>query len=63
MSDTEARLRVVETAQAVHEAVCAERHKGITMRLNVVLAGIGVLLAALAGGAPLVQFFRALLIH
>ena len=46
--DLEKRMREVERAQAVHEAVCAQRYAGITLRLNVLM---GLLLALLAAGA------------
>lgn len=52
------RLRTVETKQEVHEAICAERYKGIALRLNVILAGIGIILTAIAAGDPLVGLIR-----
>jgi len=45
-------MRDVERAQAVHEAVCAQRYGAITTRLNVLLGLLGALLAAGAAGNP-----------
>jgi len=58
---TEARLRVLERDQAVHEAVCAERYKGITLRLNIVMAALLLLLGAAASGNPVVAALRAVM--
>lgn len=57
----EARVRVVEADQRVHEAVCAERYKGIAVRLNVILAGMGIILTAIAAGDPLVGVIRKII--
>lgn len=56
--DIEDRVRVVEQKQLVHEAVCAERYKGIANRLNVIMAGIFLLLSAVAAGDPLVAIVK-----
>lgn len=56
----EARVRTVEADQRVHEAICAERYKGIANRLNIIMAGIGIILAAIAAGDPLVAFLKKL---
>jgi len=50
--DIDKRVRDVETAWKVHEAVCAERYKGITLRLNVTMGLLGLLLTAVVGGNP-----------
>lgn len=57
----EARVRAIEIDQSVHEATCAERYKGIALRLNVIMAGIGILLTAVAAGDPLVGVLKKLL--
>lgn len=53
--DLEQRVRTMERTQAVHEAVCAERYKGITVRLNVLLGLLLALVGAAAAGNPLVE--------
>lgn len=57
----EARLSAVERGHAVHEAVCAERYKGINFKLNVILIGVGIILTAIAMGDPLILFLRGVL--
>lgn len=57
-TDIERRLRTVENRADVHEAICAERYKGIALRLNIVMGGIGILLTAVAAGDPLVAVVR-----
>ena len=54
----EMRIATLEKNVAVHEAVCAERYKGINTKLNIVLAGIGIILTAVSAGDPLVMFLR-----
>lgn len=61
--DLDPRVREVETAVRVHEAVCAERYKQINLRLNIIMAGIGIILTAVAAGDPLVGVLRAVLAH
>jgi len=56
--DIEDRLRLVERATAVHEAVCAERYKGITLRLNVLMGLLFILLGAAATGNPLIALIQ-----
>ena len=55
-------MRVVEARAEVHEAICAERYKGLLLRLNIIMFGIGVILTAIAAGDPLVGLARRLLI-
>ena len=57
-ASNEDRMRDVETKVAVHEAVCAVRYKGIELRLNIIMAGIGIILTAIAAGDPLVGLIR-----
>ena len=57
------RVREVEAAQRVHEAVCAERYKAINLRLNVIMSGVGIIITAIAAGDPLVSLLRALMAH
>ncbi len=59
--DIEDRMRTVEQRQLVHEAVCAERYKGIALRLNVIMCGIGLLLTAVAAGDPLVGVIKKMM--
>lgn len=61
--ETESRVNRLERDTAVHEAVCAERYRGITVRLNVVMAALGMILTAIAAGDPLVGFLRALVVR
>lgn len=61
MSDEEERLRKVEMAWAVHEAVCAERYRGITLRLNVVMGLLMALVGAAAAGNPVIAAMRQIL--
>lgn len=56
----EARVAALERQFAVHEAVCGERYKAINFKLNVVVGGIGIILAAISAGDPLVAFLRRL---
>lgn len=42
------RMRVVEQRVAVHEAVCSERYKALTVRLNIAIALLLVVVTALA---------------
>ena len=58
MADDEQRIATLERNVAVHEAVCAERYRGINSKLNIVLAGIGILLTAVSAGDPLILFLR-----
>lgn len=58
--DLEPRIRDVEMSTRVHEAVCAERYKAINLRLNVIMAGLGIVLAAIAAGDPLVGLLRSM---
>ena len=55
----DSRLREVEQAQAVHEAVCAERYKAINLRLNILMAGMAILLAGAVAGNPVLTALRA----
>jgi hypothetical protein len=59
--DLEKRMRTVEQSQAVHEAVCAERYRGITLRLNVTMALLLAMLGAAAAGNPVVAALTKLL--
>jgi hypothetical protein len=52
--DLEQRVRTMERTQAVHEAVCAERYKGITLRLNLLLGLLVALVGAAAAGNPVI---------
>lgn len=61
MADDEQRIATLERNVAVHEAVCAERYKGINTKLNIVLGGIGILLTAVSAGDPLILFLRRML--
>jgi hypothetical protein len=61
MSDEDERLRKLERDVAVHEAVCAERYKGIMLRLNVVMALLLTLVGAAAMGNPVVAAVRQIL--
>lgn len=64
MSDVsidEQRIALIEKAAAVHEAICGERYKAINFKLNVVVAGLGIILAAISAGDPLVAFLRRIL--
>jgi hypothetical protein len=63
MTDLEPRVRATELTQAVHEATCAERYKAINLRLNIIMAGLGIVLAAIAAGDPLVGLLRAMAGH
>lgn len=54
-------MRIVESRHDVHEAICAERAKGITLRLNVIMVGIGILLTAVAAGDPLVGLLKKMM--
>lgn len=54
----ESRIAAVEKEFAVHHAVCLERYKSINFKLNVVVAGIGIILTAISAGDPLVAFLR-----
>ena len=57
----EARMALLERQYAVHEAVCSERYKAINFKLNIVVAGIGIILTAISAGDPLVAFLRRLI--
>lgn len=61
MADDEQRIATLERNVAVHEAVCAERYKGINVKLNVVLCGIGIILTAVSAGDPLLLFLRRMI--
>lgn len=54
----EQRIATIERQAAVHEAICGERYKAINFKLNVTVAGIGIILAAISAGDPLVVFLR-----
>lgn len=65
----EIRMRVIESRTDVHEAVCAERYKGLAaqndalrrdlgLRLNIAIGGIGIILTAIAAGDPLVNLIK-----
>lgn len=54
----EGRVATLEKQFAVHEAVCGERYKSINFKLNVTVAGIGIILTAISAGDPLVAFLR-----
>jgi hypothetical protein len=54
----EARVATLERQFAVHEAVCGERYRSINFKLNIALAGIGIILTAISAGDPLVAFLR-----
>lgn len=56
----EARVALLERQVAVHEAVCGERYKAINFKLNIVVAGVGIILTAISAGDPLVAFLRRL---
>ncbi|WP_421993864.1 hypothetical protein [Roseococcus sp.] len=54
MSEDDARLRAVEMKQAVHEAQCLERQKQINFKLNLIIAGLGLLqFASMTGNSAL----------
>nr|WP_314074902.1 hypothetical protein [uncultured Roseococcus sp.] len=54
MSEDDARLRAVELKQAVHEAQCLERQRQINFKLNLIIAGLGLLqFAAVTGNSAL----------
>lgn len=53
-------MALLERQYAVHEAVCSERYKAINFKLNIVVAGIGIILTAISAGDPLVAFLRRL---
>ncbi|MBS7812336.1 hypothetical protein [Roseococcus pinisoli] len=62
MADVNDRIRELEQsdsalrlATAVHEAVCAERYRGITWRLNILVALFVATLGAAAAGNPVMQ--------
>jgi hypothetical protein len=57
----EARMALLERQYAVHEAVCTERYRSINFKLNIVVAGIGIILTAISAGDPLVAFLRRLI--
>lgn len=63
MSDMvdEARVATLERQFAVHEAVCGERYRSINFKLNIALAGIGIILTAISSGDPLVAFLRRMM--
>lgn len=54
----EARVAALEKQVAVHEAICGERYKSINYKLNITIAGIGIILTAISAGDPLVAFLR-----
>ena len=56
----EARIALLERQVAVHEAVCGERYKAINYKLNIAIAGIGIILTAISAGDPLIAFLRRL---
>lgn len=58
MSVEEARVSKLELSQAVHEAICGERYRQINYKLNVAIAGIGIILTAISAGDPLIAFLR-----
>lgn len=58
MAVDEARVAKIELSQAVHEAICGERYRLINFKLNVAIAGIGIILTAISAGDPLVAFMR-----
>jgi len=48
--DLNNRLRMVEIAQSTHEGICAERYRGINVRLNfLIYLMMGIIVAAAAG--------------
>jgi hypothetical protein len=54
----EARVATLERQFAVHEAICGERYKSINFKLNITVAGLGIILTAISAGDPLVAFLR-----
>lgn len=54
----EARVAQLERQFAVHEAICGERYKSINFKLNITVAGLGIILTAISAGDPLVAFLR-----
>lgn len=45
----------------MHDAVCGERYRAINFKLNIAVAGIGIILTAVSAGDPLVAFLRRIL--
>ena len=65
--EIEGRVAALEKAQAVHEAICAERYNALQDALatqnrkqDYIIGGLGLILAAVLSGQPLVTFLRGL---
>ncbi|MBS7811219.1 hypothetical protein [Roseococcus pinisoli] len=58
MSEDDARLRAVELKQAVHEAQCLERQRQINYKLNLIIAGMAMLLGAGMTGNSALDLIR-----